>query len=92
MTILQSPSSVVLAEDDETSLSCKMDTNPDRFQWRHYPVNLKQAYSSAYHLVLAEAHYENVPAHRYRSDNSSTWLTIAVCIQFYFKLLTSLYN
>ncbi|KAK9709803.1 Fibronectin type III domain [Popillia japonica] len=77
VTILQSPSSVVLAEDDETSLSCKMDTNPDRFQWRHYPVNLKQAYSSAYHLVLAEAHYENVPAHRYRSDNSSTWLTIA---------------
>ncbi|KAI4462835.1 protein sidekick [Holotrichia oblita] len=77
VTILQSPSSVVLAEDYETSLSCKMDTNPDRFQWRHYPVTLKQAYSSTYHLVLAEAHYENVPAHRYRSDNSSTWLTIA---------------
>ncbi|KAB0799541.1 hypothetical protein PPYR_07421 [Photinus pyralis] len=74
--MVTSPESVVMPINDETELTCEMNLSPDKFQWKHYPLNIEDAFNPKASIILGSAHYLDLPATMFTSDKKVSTLKI----------------
>ncbi|RZC36440.1 interference hedgehog-like [Asbolus verrucosus] len=51
--------------DFETKLQCQMNIEPDKFQWKFYPLSTKDAFNPKAVINLTSSNFEFVPIHKY---------------------------
>ncbi|CAG9763006.1 unnamed protein product [Ceutorhynchus assimilis] len=57
--LISKPESLTLARGYETLLTCEMNIEPDKFQWKFYPSD--EPYNSRANLLLSNASYSLIP-------------------------------
>lgn len=89
--MVTSPESVVMPINDETVLTCGMNLMPDRFQWRHYPLNINEASNPKSLIYLKTAHAVDLPSNMYTSEKKTSTLRIRVTKSINFLELKIIY-
>lgn len=74
--MVTSPESVVMPINDETVLTCEMNLLPDKFQWKHYPLNVQDASNPKAPIILGTAHAVDLPASMFTIDKKVSTLKI----------------
>ncbi|XP_018333733.1 interference hedgehog isoform X3 [Agrilus planipennis] len=74
--MVTSPESVVMPINDETSLICEMNLQPDRFEWRHYPFNSVDVSNPRAHISLSTSPYINLPQEMFTNEKKTSTLKI----------------
>ncbi|KAF5288823.1 hypothetical protein FQR65_LT11938 [Abscondita terminalis] len=74
--MVTSPESVVMPINDETVLTCEMNLLPDKFQWKHYPLNIRDASNPKAAIILGTAYAIDLPATMFTSDKKVSTLKI----------------
>lgn len=78
--MINSPTSIIMPINDETVLTCEMNINPDKFQWRYYPLGAKEASNVKAQINLAKNLVIDIPTHK--EDKKRSTLSIKVCSYF----------
>ncbi|CAH1174054.1 unnamed protein product [Phaedon cochleariae] len=77
MYMVSVPEPISLPIGFETMLTCEMDIEPDKFQWKFYPTD--EPYNADAYIDLSNGTYELLPPHRsFASGRKKSALTLQV--------------
>ncbi|XP_050304096.1 brother of CDO-like isoform X2 [Anthonomus grandis grandis] len=74
--LVSKPESLILPRGYETLLSCEMNIQPDKFQWKFYPSS--DPYNSKVNIFLSNDSFKLIPEDRYRVTRKKSELSIKV--------------
>lgn len=72
------PGSISLPHGFETNLTCEMNIQPDRFQWKFYPSN--EPYNPKALIDLGNGRYHLIPENKFTKHGRKSLFTLSVSI------------
>lgn len=72
------PESRIVPFDFDTKLLCEMNIEPDKFLWKFYPLNSRDAFNPKAVINLSSTNFVNIPVDKNPAKKKQSDLTIQV--------------
>lgn len=78
--MVTAPESVAMPINDETILTCEMNLQPDKFQWRYYPLPAHEATNPKLPITIGTAYSVEIPSNMYTIEKKTSTLKVKVSL------------